>query len=47
MLGRLARDAVVGQLFRIRIFRWFFGVVAAIVFFTMVIGVIAAVVSAL
>lgn len=45
MLGRLARDAVVAQLFRIRLFRWFFGTVAAIAVLLLVIGIVGSIVQ--
>lgn len=43
MLGRLARDAAVAQLFRWRPVRWFFGIVGAILVLTLVAGVVGAI----
>lgn len=42
MYGRMVVDAVVGQLFRWRPVRWFFGILAAALVLSLVIGVIGA-----
>lgn len=47
MLGRLARDAAVAQLFRWRLVRWFFGTIAAVLVALLVIGVVGAIVQSL